>query len=352
MAKVILTGMTALQCTPPAERRVAITKLDVPRMIANELIAQGHTVDWRWITLGEDLPAKYDAAIVCAAPITSLNSRKGALGTLWALQSELPTAVFFDDWQFGATINTMRQFYKTFEKRLYKVMGGAPFYCDPKRYPVDEVRRYESALRAAAELFNDRPWPERWHPLVPTFAWGDRSVVAQKMKLPSVDFVDPTPGVLPQVTLPDRPYVKERRWLLASLMPHEDWVEKQGFSWPVDLIGGKNRGQERLKTESDVVQRVAEHWGVLSPKYDHAGSGWFRARFLYAAWVGSVVFGDARETAPLFGYHAPVSVVESADSGELVQLAARQRELLLGAAWDSVAWSAGVRAVLEKLLSA
>jgi hypothetical protein len=132
---------------------------------------------------------------------------------------------------------------------------------------------------------------------------------------------------------------KQRSWAMASLMKHDDWLGKQKFTWPLVRFG-TNKDEVRegkvttLKTEEDVRQHYAQNWGILSPEYPHSGSGWFRARYAYAAQVGSVLYGGPRDGAALgSAYQNTVASTEKLSDTELNDLAILQQRALSPYMW-------------------
>jgi hypothetical protein len=81
---------------------------------------------------------------------------------------------------------------------------------------------------------------------------------------------------------------------MAALSDHSSWVKKQGFKLPVQYIGNKRMGVEVL-SESKTVQRFADSYGVLACGYPSAGSGWWRTRYLNAAWAEGLIYCDRKD---------------------------------------------------------
>jgi hypothetical protein len=365
--KIIMTGFTALQIN--TERRT-IQKIDVPALIVKALTDLGHEVDWRKVDPGEDL-SSYDVAWVNLAPLNSLNGRQGAMGALYTLSSGLPAVGFFDDWQFNTVFNGARAMVRKPEM-LYKhlLVGtehrgdeGATYFsradieaalerikekdpdaakkCYIERYymmDTDEaVKPYEKRLVQAATDMLDRRWIAGMVPVCPMYAFGDRSIVRKRMpnEVGPIEALDPssvTFDTLAAVT-PKPPTEKQRAWVLGALMPHDEWLAKKNPSWPVEIIGSRKLirklGGQRLDTELDVLNFYNERWGILSPPYPHAGSGWWRSRFLYAARIGSILVTDKGEGNPLGdAYKISISDIEKMSDQQLIDTAAAQAAAL------------------------
>lgn len=362
-----MTGFTALQIN--TERRT-IQKIDVPALIAKALSEMGHEVDWRKVTPGEDL-SSYDVAWINLAPLNSLNGRQGAMGALYTLTSGLPAVGFFDDWQFNTVFNGARALIKKPEmlykhllvgsehrgeegatyfsradieaalERIKEVNPDAAKKCYIERYYMmdtdENVKPYEKRLvQAAKDLVADR-WSAGMVPVCPMYAWGDRTGVRKRMpkEVGPIEALDPSVVVndtLAAVT-PKQQSEKQRAWVLGALMPHDEWLAKKNPTWPVEIVGSrkliKKLGGQRLDTEQDVLEFYNERWGILSPPYPHAGSGWWRSRFLYAAHIGSILVTDKGEGDPLGNaYKLTISDVEKMSDDELAAAAKAQADAL------------------------
>lgn len=327
--RVLFTGFTTLQCSP--ERRPGITqKLDVPALIADRLRALGHEVDWHKVSLGENLD-RYDAAWINLAPPPSINVGKGCLGAMWALCSGLPAVGFLDDWQFPYTLRGAQN-YVRHPERLYVRVGGKRLLFGE----TDETtKKYHDQLIAGFAAYMGPRWEAGLVPVCPTYSWGDKSIIQRRMPA----YVNPISTLDPSVItkrhlletgdLTSQP--RERAWQMGSLAKHAEWLDRvRGRAlWPVSAFGHRGAGGTRLATETDVCRRYAAAWGVLSQPYPHAGCGWWRSRFIYAAWVGSVLVADKGEAADLGPAYAPsLEEVEELTNDELAKLAGEQRAAL------------------------
>lgn len=365
--KVLMTGFTALQIN--TEKRT-IQKIDVPASIAKALRDLGHDVDWRKVTPGEDL-SSYDVAWINLAPLNSLNGRQGAMGALYALSSGVPCVGFFDDWQFNTVFNGARALIRKPEM-LYKhlLVGtehrgdeGATYFsradveaalervratnpdaakkCYIERYYMmdtdENVQPYEKQLVEAARDLLEERWNAGMVPVCPMYAFGDRSIVRKRMPdaLGPIEALDPTSTIVPTLSPVTalNPALKKRAWVLGALMPHDTWLEKKNLTWPVEIVGSRKLirklGGQRFDTEQDVLEFYNQHWGILSPPYPHAGSGWWRSRFLYAAHVGSILVTDKGEGDPLGdAYKLTIADVEKMSDQDLINAVEAQRNAL------------------------
>jgi len=365
--KVLMSGFTALQIN--TEKRT-IQKIDVPASIAQALRESGHEVDWRKITPGEDL-SSYDVLWINLAPLNSLNGRQGAMGALYALSSGIPCVGFFDDWQFNTVFNGARALIRKPEmlykhllvgtehrgeegatyfsradieaavERIREVNPAAAKKCYIERYYMmdtdENIKPWEKRLVQAATDLVDKRWEAGMVPVCPMYGFGDRSIVRKRMpdELGPIEALDPTSTIIPtlQPVIAKPAADKKRAWVLGALMPHDNWLERKSLEWPVEIVGSrkliKKLGGQRFDTEQDVLEFYNNHWGILSPPYPHAGSGWWRSRFLYAAHVGSILVTDKGEGDPLGdAYKLTIADVEKMSDAELAAAAIAQQEAL------------------------
>ena len=365
--KILMTGFTALQIN--SENR-SIQKIDVPGFVVKALKELGHEVDWRRVQVGEDLSG-YDMAWVNLAPLHSLNGRQGAMGSLYTLSSGIPCVGFFDDWQFSAVFNGAKALVRR-PAILYKHLltgaehrggEGATYFSradveaalervrtrDPEAgrkvsieryYMLDKdeiIQPYEKQLVQAAEDLLNARWEAGMTPVCPMYSFGDRTGVRKRMpsKVGPIEALDPSAVV--QETLdavfPLSPVGKIKGWVLGALMPHDTWLEKKKPSWPVEIVGSRKlirkMGGQRFNTEQEVLEFYNKYWGIMSPPYMHAGSGWWRSRFIYAAHVGSVLVTDKGEGDALGdAYKLTIDEIEKMDTAQLQAAAQAQRHAL------------------------
>lgn len=323
---IYFTGSTALQADKVKKPR--IQKLNVPKGIVAQLRAAGHDVTWDVLHPGDDWPHQPELVWVNISSPCTVNS-PFALHATWAIykaiSENIPLVVFFDDWQFKTMFSAYRTFVKLGERQLLKTMGGTSLYP-----PADIARAIEvlPQLQMAGQWMNDG-LPGALGVIPKYSGWGDPQLAVAKMpNNPTIAELDPTSLIeLPEVT--ERYKNKEREWLLASLMPHVNWLEKQHLQWPVNFVGSMKMKAPRLKTEQDVVIENSKYWGTLCPTYPHAGSGWFRTRFVYAAYAGSVLFCGPDDAAALGSpYQISSQYIEALDRQELDDLANEQFDFL------------------------
>jgi hypothetical protein len=131
------------------------------------------------------------------------------------------------------------------------------------------------------------------------------------------------------------PSDKQRCFNFASLVQGKTkrWLKQQNAdSWDIEFFGSRKEKQRRLG-EGDMCQVYAEQWGCLMPGYNHAGSGWWRARPLQLADAGSILIGEYEEMMLLYNNEQLASLkasdIVNLSTEELSSLADRQKAALL-----------------------
>lgn len=308
--KILLTGCTNIQAL--AERRQRYTYVLLYDMVHDGLVELGHEVDWRPVTPGEDLKGEYDLALVGLAAMNGFLTSTHKWGALWAA-SQLPHAVVFDDWQVKGICGSIR-----IQSTLWSL-------------GVVDAQAHAAALPYKREIEAQRAaWASKMdHVIAPLFNWGDRAIFEDNHSMGRLWTWDPSPHIaFPEL----RPGVeKQRQWACAALANKDAWLARYDFSWPVERRF--KGGLPRLKTETEIVLDCYQPaWGVLSPAVAGLdGSGWWRARFNFAAHVCSVLWGEPAELAPLgSAYHLPLAEIEAMRDSDLSELASAQASWLRG----------------------
>lgn len=361
--KILITGFNKNQCTRKFYLRQQLKVIPSHYSLVNCLTAMGHDVDQRQVTLGEDLSG-YDEVIVFIAGPRQLVATTVYEG-LWAIGARRDCILAFDDWQVPDLFKGVAKCKDP--KELF-----AQFILDCNKKTIDQVIGY-------AEIFEDAidtivAMKNRM--LISAFRTehlGDRESYGPHLLFDKINYprdrlfvYNPNPyhrnrrpgdyaheGIedasytAPITTLPLRIVAKQRRFNFASLVQSktQKWLKKQGYTgnpkndeegviggWPVDLYGSKAETQKRL-TEDEMCKIIARDWGCLMPGYDHAGSGWWRARPLQCADAGSILLGEDKELRvyygndyPFFGLKA-IDLVNATDD-ELTEIATTQAQAL------------------------
>lgn len=363
--KILITGFNKNQCTRKFYLRQQLKVVPSHYSLFNCLVDMGHEVEQRQIALGEDLSG-YDEVIVFIAGPRQLVATTVFEG-LWAIAQKPNCILAFDDWQVPDLFKGVMKAYEEDEGIF------AQFILDVNKKTIDEVRPYKEALRAAMSviimkqnrmlisafqtshlddaetygphlLFDKINYPREKlfvynpNPYHRNRYWEDAGHEGAE---------DPTWKKSPlEVEVAARP-LKVKQFNFASLVQSktQKWLKKQGYTgnpkndeegyigaWKVDLYGSKADTQKRL-TEDGMVQVITHDWGCLMPGYEHAGSGWWRARPLQCADAGSILIGEEKELKVYYGkdypyYGLTAKDVAAATEEDLVDIARCQHDFI------------------------
>lgn len=316
----LATGSTPVQVGSERTQMDIVTAM---RGYVAALESMGYDVDWRPVTPGEDL-SRYDAVIAAVQKPNSIASRH-FYGALWALSTRPDAVAVIDDWQ-ADSILAGAQTYAVSPTRAFRLRGD------------DEFVDHRDEVFAQLEKFAEGDWP--WPIIVPTLGAGDVSLL--KVPADRVVPIDPTSFSRRYRHRTTR-VSKTRRWVYASLMTRPAPLT----TWPVVQFGCPDKGKggvgpsgpdakPRL-VESALASEYLQSWGVLSPEHPHAGSGWWRVRYLMSVDAGCVLSACPAEAACLGDPYVEASdreAVEAMSDDELRDLASRQRERLSEVAWS------------------
>lgn len=327
MARILLTGFTAKQ---RGEGRPQVTTLLCGAEIA--LKHAGHYVERRKVFPDEDLKAQFDVAVVAVYDYKGSSATAQKFNTIRACV-DLPHVLAWDDWNakgiFSSISSGSKQFWRL---GLHE--------SDPKVNLQRDV-----LLRTRGEHVTQLI--QSWATAIPkmlccAFNWGDHSVLKAAHPFGELCCWDPSPWVHGMHDdLGCKQVQRMRRWVLASLWNHDDWLRELDPTWDVLKITkpGKNKRSWQLE-EASVYREYCTSMGVLSPPYDQlAGSGWWRNRFVFAADAGSVLYADPSEVAPVMGetsnFYWDLDWLEASPDSQLAQVAEAQARELRG--WEKSA---------------
>lgn len=304
--KILVTGMTAQHI---GSNRRQIKYEAVTDTFVKALRHGGdHQVDWRPVDPGEDLSG-YDVVLVGVVPIGSLAATY-IYGALYAIATAPNVHVFVDDWQFPSITSSLKTYTKAPDKLVKPLFN----------YRRDYDWAFSSSGRSVIDPVMARLVEKLPPVLVPAFNWGDRSKL-DTLSAERMVYLDPSPFCHDYEASPYPREDRERAWVMGTLSDQRTWLESLQLGWEVSYVGGKASKAEMKVTEQELVEGYAQSWGVLSHPYRHAGSGWWRNRFVHAARTGSVLLGDKAEVTPIGeSYELTGHAVEALSSWELEDL--------------------------------
>ena len=255
--RVLITGVTETHINY-AQRASSTKFVSIPELMSKGFSQLDCDVDHRRVMPNEDLRA-YDRVFVYLYPIGDGNA-VNVEGVLWVLRRRPDAYICLDDWSFQRIVDTWAS-----------------------HISVDDLNFH------------------RW--IAPLFPWGD----IKKLQLP-FDYLlrwDPTSLYEPPISHHVAWHKRKSEWYNASLSTEaHHWASAQQLKWPIYSIGGKSLGQQR-KLETTVVWEYGSYKGVLCPTYTHAGSGWWRVRYIHAIQAACMLGGSPEEfgaMGPAYGH--------------------------------------------------
>lgn len=341
--KILFTGCTAKQVDDEAYKRARVKRIDDSSIICNSLRKQGYAVDRKPVKWGEDL-SEYGLAIVGVGQFGSNNYSGEIFNVLYALKEVKNVIIFHEDWKIDGTMKSWAGMLnqEAFDKSITKKWSdGRYFYGGVDNPAFNPTEAIEVIRRVVDGEFKNA--------LVPAFDWGDKQKVRDIIKAENIFNIDLTPYVLDMwnIKLGVESQPKEKKHMLASLVDHRPWVRRNKLKWPVDYFGAKSiKEASQLATETDVFEACGKYWGILCPEYPHAGSGWFRIRWVYAAIQKSVLLSSPKDTEAL---GLPVVNVESLSDSELANYAKLQSDTVLSYMWTKEKFDTRISEIVDGL---
>lgn len=338
--RILVTGMNKTHVVRDFYRQQQLQVVLATYSLVRCLEDMGYDVDHRHVEIGEDI-SYYDDVIAF------VHSPGGFCPYLWeglyAIAARPDCIVSFDDWQFDQIMGSLSQYRQDLLRNDEHAFRDYLF--ETHRNGV--VREDVVARRSDYISAIDCVFAKRNRLLVSAFVGGDPSMIVDGWDLSRVYVYNPNPYHLrrrpenhfgvegigafiePETFPPEK---KARVWNFSSLKQEKTarWLKAQGeVTWPIEFFGTRKLRQRRL-TEPEMCRVYAEQWGCLMPGYYHSGSGWWRTRVLQVADAGSILVCDDAEAAVFGEAYVGVRVpdVESMDTGQLDELARRQRECL------------------------
>jgi hypothetical protein len=339
--KILFTGCTAKQVDDEAYKRARVKRIDDSSIICNSLRKQGYAVDRKPVKWGEDLSG-YGLAIVGVGQFGSNNYSGEIFNVLYALKEVKNVIIFHEDWKIDGTMKSWTSMLnqETFDKSIAKKWSdGRHFYGGVDNPNFNPTEAIEVIRKVVDGEFKNA--------LIPAFDWGDKQKVKDIIKSENIFNIDLTPYVLDMwnIKLEVEPQTKEKKHMLASLVDHRPWVRRNKLKWPVDYFGAKSiKEASQLATETDVFEACGKYWGILCPEYPHAGSGWFRIRWVYAAIQKSVLLSSPKDTEAL---GLPVVNVESLSDSELANYAKLQSDAVLSYMWTKEKFDTKISEIVD-----
>lgn len=336
--RCLLTGFSKAQCTGEVPLGVWAFSPQLRRALEED----GWEVHQREPRLDDD-PSLWDLVLVGITPLLGFSGRHqyAALRLLNRAWDWGNAATFVDDWQLRSIPSNLRTILKD-----PTYLAGRQ---DRGRKDYDWALSHRDCLLEVCERLLTSEWPRMIWPRhdIPTGTRPDLLLKGNKddeVMWGGSTWVDPTCTVgrpaLERVSNVER----NRAWVWAALTKAgEGWGARVASrsEWPV-LRAGKREWTLGKVPEPELVSKIyTANWGVLSPPYPHAGSGWFRVRFIFAAMTRSVLLCHPKEM-PLSAYDFDLAEIEALSPNLLRSVADTQADALRSISWP---WSRFAEAV-------
>lgn len=322
MSKILISGPSGISCG--LGNRLEIISNVTSIREAHESI--GDVVEQRPIIPGEDLD-RYSRVYLVQQTIASW-SAPFALGFLYAVAARKDSIICFDDWQAPEAFKLDRD---------GKTDGLINCAWNPKltREHRERGESVKNLINEGIETLCNR---NNHKYLLPVFMQGKwQSIRCHGIAIPYSPY--PFMRQYKYLSNDGRPFLKRRRWVMASLQDNSRWIEKQDFSWDILYYGVKKFGQQRI-TEAQLAKVYASSWGVISPPHPKLlGTGWFRVRVPMAMEAGSILIAPYEDAVSFFGSGIKVDSriikqLEAHDDKELNDMVETQREHFLDGVWN------------------
>lgn len=340
--KILFTGSTSKQTDDEAYKRSRVKRIDDSSIICNSLRKQGYRVDRRKVEWGEDL-SEYGLAIVGIGQFGSNNYSGDVFNAIYALHECKNVIVFHEDWKIDGTMKSWSKALADGEldKMISKKWSdGKMFYGGVDSPLFDKSIAFNTILNVTNG---------KYPALIPAFDWGNKQIVREIIFSSRIFNLDLTPYVLenwniPLVATTDK---KKHKHMLASLVNHKPWVKRRKLEWDVDYFGAKSiKEAQQLRTETDVFEKCGEYWSILCPEYPHAGSGWFRIRWIYAAIQKSVLISSDKDLEAL---GLPLTNIEHLKDVKLKEYADMQSEVILKHMWTKQQFDKRLKDMVDEI---
>ena len=283
--KILITGYTSRQS---GSKRVKGDYITFAFLLNDILTEMGYEVDYRVIPVGEDIYANnYYFAFCGVAPLSSISAHHVNETHYVIRKMGTRQCVFFDDWSacnWGPSVRSVLKDWNRYVK--YKKFPYLP--------EILEETRESLAFMALTQVENfNSPV------LAPMFKWGDHSLLIKNNYCAKLISIDPSHWLkYPTITIPKKTE-RRKQWIMAALSNHTAWVNRQGFKFPVAFFGNVRMPSGVYLPEDSTIQLFADSFGVLSVGYPSAGSGWWRSRYLNAAWAETPIYSDHRDACTM-----------------------------------------------------
>lgn len=289
------------------------------------LLKAKHKVEWRKIEYAEKGLQKYDLLILGLGALGDF-SNQFLYQIIHASQYD-HVLFLIDDWRANGALRGLRD-NDIFREFLFK--NGTGKHVAPETIKND---------RKLLEKLRDKMFRKKTNLLGSFFEFGDRDIILEDTPFTEVKGYDPS-SFLYNFRLKKEKLVQPsrriERWIYGSLGDHKRWHKKLDAQWPI-VVHMRKHGN--FLTEPELLKEYIKSTGMLAPMYQASGSGWWRPRYIHAAYTRTPMHGDVTEAGGFGkGYWRSVGEIEEMSRNERIDFADLQHKLLMKAipSWDKV----------------
>lgn len=300
------------------------------------LIDMGHEVVWQPpVELGQKIPDDIDLVWLYLFSPSSLSARPFAMRYLWTMYQahtqKIPTIWHHTDWSYMGSDGAHNALAKAPDEKFFRTFSdGTPYY------PIDheELKNYLDEIRwiAGEHVRPGSPASQQAVTLMMKFAhMGDIKILQDTLMNGVMPMeLDLTPFTIHHAFHDDAVPFEDRKesWFFPALHTQDSWVNKQKATWPIVYIGQRKLGVGRV-SENEVSRRTGQYRGILSPEYKHAGSGWWRVRFTYAAVNGTFIWAGDKDARMYSDEPVTLHEFEQMNEAEQMYESGKQSRTLL-----------------------
>lgn len=309
MKRALITGATNKHIGHVTKTNQYVSAVNLYKPMLTNL---GYQVEHRPINIHED-GSKYDLILCGLGCLNSLVSGHG-YDTIHLMQYD-NVMYYIDDWQVKPIFSSLNNAYNN--DSLF-----TDFMQNVNKYKLSQDTR-KRLMKNLETFLKSNPYI-----LFPMFNWGNDYIMYNHLEktfpFRMLD-IDPSSYVsLPKVRVD---YTQKKRiWLCASLKKPK-LPKHWGFGWPITYF---NRQDGSISESKLFTEYYTRYWGNVATKYPHAGSGYWRMRYLHSINSLSILLADEQEVKTLGNsFLTPLSIIENKKIDYLRDIANVQKKSFL-----------------------
>lgn len=280
MSKILITGMTAPQCSVTANEKT----LSFAGLLNKVLTSQGHTVvmsdaDFSWTS---EALSYYDSVIVGIAPIMSLtaNSSYGALHVLHLMWNDPRLTLFVDAPKPEQIIASLKALSAN------KDLLTKQFYANRKGYQYASKPENAQELNKAIDNLLNSGWPRTLYPRLP---WADDSYITQALPQGASNIIGINLDVFALAPAVNYSSERVRRWVADDVK--SSWTQKV---LPTLAYPAAPMRLNKSWNDKAIEEQMRHSIGALITPYKK--NTWWSYRYVQAINTGTPVATEWRDS--------------------------------------------------------